>query len=82
MLTALMEEPLMPFMTQLEIGHNEEKSLHSGDMWVVQPLSRRKGEESTAISREQEDSMGEMEMHERLMSFVWVVQSTELTNSS
>ena len=61
-----MEEPLTPFTTWLEISHNEEKSLHSGDMWVVQPLSRRKGEESTAVSCRQEDSMGEMEMHARL----------------
>ena len=40
----LIDKPLTPFTTWLEIRHKEMKSLHSGEMWVVQPLSSRKGE--------------------------------------
>ena len=70
MLTALMEEPLTSFTIWLEIDRNEEKLLHLGDMWVVQPLFRREWEEFTAISCRREDSMGKIEMHVRSMSFV------------
>jgi len=80
---AQMAEPLMPFMMRLEMGRKERKSLCSGDIWVVQPLSRRKGEEDVEASwRRGFDSTGDIEMLARSTSFIQEAQSTELTNSS
>jgi len=65
---ALMEEPLTPFTTQFEMGRSERKSLRSGEMWVVQPLSRRKGEIEVDASLEREEEryqLGQRSWYER-----------------
>ena len=80
---ALMVEPLTPLTVRFEIGRSVAKSLRSGEMWVVQPLSRRKGEVEVDGSLKREvDVIGETEIFAESMGRVLEAQSTEATNSS
>ena len=81
--TALMAEPLTPFTVRFEMGRSVTKLLRSGEMCVVQPLSRRKGDtEVDGLAKWEVDMAGEAVIFAESVSRVLEAQSTEATSSS
>ena len=80
---AEIDDPFMPFTRQLAMGHKVMKLPHSGEMCVVQPLSRRNGKDERETSGMQdEEAMGDTEMPEMSTVEDWVVQLTEASRLS
>ena len=74
-LMAEINNPLTLFTRQLVMGRKVMKSPHSGEIWVVQPLSRRNSEEKRKTSWEwDEETIGNMEMLEMSMVDDWLDQ--------
>ena len=80
--TAEIEDPLTPLMSQFEMGLRCRKLLRSGDRCIVQPLSRRNGDEAreTSLSHLM-GGTGATEMAEKSMGMEDEAQSTEALRS-
>ena len=78
---ACMDDLFTPLMTWLEMGQSERKSVRSGEMWVVHPLSSKNRDAEVEASWVQGEATGDMDMAEMLMVLVWSVRLTDAESS-